>query len=143
METHVLKAAKFGINFYEICESFSEYLCQFVIYTGGTTEVQADIVSTDVQKTTQSVMKLEEPLRMDNYYNSPELCFLLKQKVINVAGKLRLNRKDVPVTLRQKKLKQGELVTYHSQAIMIIEGARRKTNVHFFFPQQPNEWARK
>jgi hypothetical protein len=43
--------------FYEICESSSGYMWQFVIYTDGTTEVQIDIVYKDVQKTTQRVMK--------------------------------------------------------------------------------------
>ena len=75
-----LKAAKFGIKSYKICESSTGYLWQFVIYTGSTTEVQTGIISTDVQKTTQIVIKLIEPLFgvghtlwMDIYYNSPEL----------------------------------------------------------------------
>jgi hypothetical protein len=137
-----LKAAKFGIKLYKICESFTGYLWQFVIYTASTTEIQTDIVYTDVQKTTQIVIKLMELLFgvghamwMDNYYNSPEMCLLLKQKGINVAATLRLNRKEVPVTLRQEKLKEGELVSYHSRGIMIPKWQDKKTSVvHFFFP---------
>ena len=135
---------KFGIKFYDICESSLGYLWQFIIYIGVITEVQTVILSRDVQKTTQSVMKFVEPFKMDNYYSSPELSFLLKQKGINLAAKLRLNWKEVPITLRQEKIKHGELVTYHSQAILIMKGARKKTSVlHFFHPQQSNEGARK
>ena len=62
MKTYLpLKAAKFGIKSYEICKSSTGYLWQFVIYTGSTTEVQTDIVTMDVQKTTQIVIKLATP----------------------------------------------------------------------------------
>ncbi|PSN57189.1 hypothetical protein C0J52_01450 [Blattella germanica] len=57
-----LRAAKFGIKSYEICESTTGYLWQFVIYTGNTTEGDTDVMSIQVQKTTQIVVKLVEPL---------------------------------------------------------------------------------
>ena len=128
-----LKAAKFGIKSYEVCESSTGYLWQFIIYSGKTTESGSEIVPADSAKTTQLVVKLVEPLFnlghtlwMDNYYNSPELCHLLKQHKVNVAGTLRLNRKNVPATIKQTKLSKGELVAYHSQGIMVLKWLDKK-----------------
>lgn len=106
---------------------------QFIIYTGSTTEVQTDIVPTEVQKTTQIVIKLVEPLFgvghtlwMDNYYNSPDLCLILKRNKVNVAGTLRINRREVPEEIKQEKLKKGELVAYHSQGVMVLKWLDKK-----------------
>jgi hypothetical protein len=128
-----LKSAKFGIKSYEVCESSTGYLWQFIIYTGSTTEIETDLVTAEMVKTTQIVVKLVQPLFnlghslwMDNYYNSPDLCLLLKKNKINVAGTLRLNRKNVPDSLKNAKLKRGELDAYHSQGIMVMKWVDKK-----------------
>ena len=128
-----LKSAKFGIKSYEVCESSTGYLWQFIIYTGSTTDIETDIVSTEAVKTSQIVIKLVQPLFnfghslwMDNYYNSPDLCLLLKENKINVAGTLRLNRKNVPDSIKNAKLKKGELDAYHSKGGMAMKWIEKK-----------------
>ena len=91
------KSAKSGIKSSEVCESSAGYLWQFIIYAGSSTDTETDTVSAETVKTTQIVVKLVQPLFglghslwMDNYYNSPDLCLMLKENKINVAGTLRL-----------------------------------------------------
>jgi hypothetical protein len=61
-------------------------------------------------KTSQIVIKVVEPLFcrghtlwMDNFYSSPDLCLLLKKSGVNEAGTLQLNRKDVPLVVKDAK----------------------------------------
>jgi hypothetical protein len=63
---------------------------------------------------------------MDNYYKSPDLCLLLKKNKINIAGTLRLNRKYVPDSLKNAKLKRGQVDAYHSQGIMVMNTVDKK-----------------
>lgn len=98
----------FGIKSYEICESFTGYLYQFTIYTGSSTEIQTDVVPAETIMITQMVVKLiysffklSYTLWIDNSYKSPDLCLLLKENKMDVIGTLRLNRRHVPVALRQ------------------------------------------
>jgi hypothetical protein len=63
---------------------------------------------------------------MDNYYKSPDLCLLLKKNKLNVAGTLRLNRKNVPDSLKNAKLKRGEVDDYHRQDIKVMKWVDKK-----------------
>jgi hypothetical protein len=85
-------ASIFGIKSYKVCESSSGYLWQIIIYTAKTTDMASEVVSTENLKT-QILVKLAQPLFnirhtlwMDNYYNSPDLCLLLKQQGMKVTG---------------------------------------------------------
>lgn len=58
---------------------------------------------------------------MDNYYNSPYLALLLRSNGVNVAGTLRLSRKNVPVTISKAKLKKGECVAEECDKIIVLK----------------------
>ena len=116
-----LKASKFGIKSYELCESSSGYLWSFIIYTGKDTVFQTAYISDTTTKTAEIVLSFVQPLLkkghmlwMDNFYNSPALAERLKSLNTNCVGTLRLNRKDVPKTLKEKRLKKGEMIAQHS-----------------------------
>ena len=124
-----LKAAKFGIKTFELCESTSGYLWNFIVYSGAGTEVTTETDVPDKLKSSKIVIKLCEPLLnkgytlwMDNYYNSPSLCLLLKDKGVNVAGTLR----HVPPIVKDKKLKKGEIVAAESNGIMVMKWKDKK-----------------
>jgi hypothetical protein len=98
-----LKAAKFGINSYELCESSTGYVWSFIIYTEQGMELTNQYVNFDTNKTAATMIKLMEPLLgrghtlwMDNFYNSPELAHFLNSKKTNCVGTLHVNRKSVP-----------------------------------------------
>jgi hypothetical protein len=78
-----LKAAKFGIKTYELCESTTGYLWS-IVYTGKDTALDTPLITADTHKTSAIMLKLVEPLLiegrtvwMDNFYNSPSLARLL------------------------------------------------------------------
>jgi hypothetical protein len=124
-----LKASKFGIKTYELCDSTTGYLWSFLVYTGKDTKIDSPLITADTNKTTAIVLKLVEPLLkqgrtlwMDNFYNSPSLARMLKIKHnTDCVGTLRLDRKDVPPTVKNKKLKKGEIIAQHSGPVSVTK----------------------
>jgi hypothetical protein len=53
-------------------------------------------------------------LRIDNFYNASPLGTKLKFMKTDCAGTLHLNRKVVPKTVKEKKLRKGEIIAQHS-----------------------------
>jgi hypothetical protein len=51
-----LKAAKFGIKTYELCESGSGYLWSFLVYTGKDTQFKSSLLTQAMTKTTAIVL---------------------------------------------------------------------------------------
>jgi len=74
-----LKASKFGIKIFELCESRRGYLWCFLVHTGKSTVLQSSLITPDTPKTAAIVLELLEPLFgcgrtlwLDNFFNSPE-----------------------------------------------------------------------
>jgi hypothetical protein len=65
-------------------------------------------------------------LWIDNYYNSPDLAAFLKRQGTNVAGKLLLNRKNVPSTIKNAKLKKSEIIAQQSDGVMVMKWKDKK-----------------
>ncbi|PNF24933.1 hypothetical protein B7P43_G09365 [Cryptotermes secundus] len=120
-----LKAAKFGIKSYKLCDSTTGYLWSFILYTGKDTVLDSSLITADTNKTSAIDLKLVEPLLnqgqtlwMDNFYNSPTLARLLKiTHKTDCVGTLKLNR---------KKLKKGEIVAQHSGLVSITKWFDKK-----------------
>ena len=129
-----LKASKFGIKTYELCESTTGYLWSFIVYTGKDTIMESALISPDTPKTEAIVKKLIEPLLgrghtvwMDNFYNSPNLARELKTvHNTDCAGTLRLSRKNVPKEIKEKKLKKGEIIARHSGPVTVLKWCDKK-----------------
>jgi hypothetical protein len=76
-----LKASKFVIKMYELCDAKTGYLWSFLVYTGKETKLDPPpLITADNSKTSAIVLKLVEPLLkqgrtvwMDNFYYSPAL----------------------------------------------------------------------
>jgi len=80
-----LKASKFRIKTFELCESRTGYLWCFLVYTGKNMVPQLSLITPDTPKTAAVLLELLEPLfdrgRMlwiDNFFNSTELARKLK-----------------------------------------------------------------
>jgi len=100
------KPHKWGIKFYEVCESSSGYVWDFEVYCGDTTLSNRPV---DV------CMRLMEPLLgkgyvlyTDNYYTCPELAEKLLAKQTMCVGTVRSNRVGMPKDLVSTVLKRGE-----------------------------------
>jgi hypothetical protein len=57
-----LKASKFGIKTYELCDSKSGYLWSFLVYTGSETQLNSKLIRENTNKTTSIILHLVEPL---------------------------------------------------------------------------------
>ena len=128
-----LKAAKFGIKTFELCESSSGYVWSFLVYTGQGMELTNQYVTAETNKTAAIVVTLLENLLgrghtvwMDNFYNSPDLARFLKSKNTDCVGTLRPNRKNVPPLVKNKKLKKGEHCAQHSGDVAVLAWQDKK-----------------
>ena len=75
----------------------------------------------DTNKTAEIVLSLVEPLlEKGNFYNSRGLAQRLKSLKTFCFGCLRPSRKDVPQIVKEKKLKNGELVAQHSGPVSVL-----------------------
>lgn len=123
-----LKAAKFGIKSYELCDSSNGYTWNIMLYTGSGMEIINPNIPVDASKTESIVLSLMEQLLgkgytvwMDNFYNSPRLAKFLKENKTDCAGTLRLNRKDIPTDFKRAQLAKGETMAVHSESVSIFK----------------------
>jgi hypothetical protein len=80
-----LKASKFGIKTYKLCDATTGYLWSLFVYAGKDTELHSHLITEDTNKTTATGLKLVELLLkqgqsvwIDNFCNSPCLARTLK-----------------------------------------------------------------
>jgi hypothetical protein len=71
------------------------------MYSGNTTDLTGSAIPANGLKTSTTVAEFVEPLfgwghtlLLDNYYNLPHLCLLLKKSGVSVVGTLQLIIKD-------------------------------------------------
>ena len=127
------KPNKFHIKLFQVCEAKSGYVCDFEIYTGK--DESASVRSSrpldpDVTKTTKLVLGMMENanlldkghhLYLDNYYSSPELCEELYFRDTFTTGTVRLNRKGIPLAVRNAKLKTSECVFRRKEHLLVLK----------------------
>jgi hypothetical protein len=129
-----LKASKFGIKTYELCDTTTGNLWPFLVYTGKDTKLDSPLIPADTSKTSAIVLKLVEPplkqgrtVWMDNFYNSPALAKTLKMTYkTECVGILKLNHKDVPPKVKNAKLKKGEIVAQHAGPVSVTKWSDKK-----------------
>lgn len=120
-----LKSAKFGIKFYELCESDSSYVWNFFIYTGKTTAFEDDIK--DEMFSTKVVLQLIKPLldkgyrvTMDNFFTSSSLFNLLVSRNTDCLGTIRINRNGIPNIIKDTKIaRDHHLIMYRGNNIIL------------------------
>lgn len=125
------KRKRFGIKFYQLCESETGYIYNFICYTGASTAYPH--TPEDMPMTEKVVFSLAHDLLdrgyclyMDNYYNSVALTEKLILRETDVVGTMRINRKGIPSELKSKKLKKGELVALFREKQTIIKWKDKK-----------------
>jgi hypothetical protein len=121
------KRARFGMEYYTMCESSSGYCQQFRLYTG------KEVGDSKLPSHEAIVMELMAPylskgytVHVDNRYSSPTLFHRLLEAGTNVMGAVRLNRKQMPQDLKNMKLKKGESVARYSHKMMAIKWQDKK-----------------
>ena len=57
----------------------------------------------------------------DNFYTSPDLYLHLRDLGFKACGTVRLNRRGIPVEVRQAKLKKGEIASFHDDMLLTLK----------------------
>jgi len=125
------KCARFGINFYTLCESQTGYIWNTIMYTGKGTQFSEKY--RDYGLSTSSVLSLVDALlgkgyciTMDNFYTSPELFELLLKQKTDAYGTVRSNRRNLPSEFGKEKLKKGEVRAWQKGKMMALRWKDKK-----------------
>ena len=102
------KAAKRGLETFDVCEARTGYMLNWKLYTG--TQV------TDIPKTEQTVVDLLKGIPQpeghhvftDRFYTSPSMAKRLGEMKIGLTGTVRKDRKGLPDEIKSIKLSEKE-----------------------------------
>ncbi|XP_062524652.1 piggyBac transposable element-derived protein 4-like isoform X1 [Bombyx mori] len=115
------KKARYGIKFYVLATA-DGYVLNIIMYSGKDENTQLR----GVTKLERLVMRLMRPfllkghhLFMDNYYNSVTLSQKLFDLKTHTNGTLRVNRKDNPKEVVDRKLKKGDHVWVRKNKVYV------------------------
>ncbi|XP_040063157.1 piggyBac transposable element-derived protein 4-like [Ixodes scapularis] len=130
VQFNLSKRARFGIEFYKLCESSSGYCLNFSIYMGKDTKSDA---TASMLCSEAIVIDLlgdrlgdRHAINLDNWYSSPHLFLAIKNGGSNAVGTVRTNRKNMLKDLKARKLAKGGCKTSFSHDIMAIQSQDRK-----------------
>ena len=114
------KPQKWGMKAWVLAESKTGYTWNWDLYTG-----KLDQQDTSLPLSMRVVLSLCSDLKLkgyhvyfDNFYTSPDLCRRLLENGFGSCGTVRTNRRGIPKTFREKKLKKGEVTTYNDGQIL-------------------------
>ncbi|CAK9816580.1 PiggyBac transposable element-derived protein 4 [Anthophora quadrimaculata] len=95
------KRSRFGIKSFILCDCTTNYVLDFIIYTGRDTDIVNNFAT--IGQSVNVVMRLLRPylgkghtVITDNWYTSPHLYNLLHKYKTNAFGTVRKNRRDMP-----------------------------------------------
>nr|CAD7423275.1 unnamed protein product [Timema monikensis] len=130
-----LKHARFGMKSFELCESKSCYVWNFIIYVGNDTMFDDSLKHESYGS--KVVLELMTPLlnqgyrvTMDNWFSSSDLYNKLHNNQTGTMGTLRQNRKGVPGEIKNAKLKKGESVAVYRDKRMIMKWKDKMSTTH-------------
>lgn len=113
-----LKSSRFGIKYYELCESRTGYIWNFFVYVGKDTKFADEIA--DKPFSFKVVVQLSRDLlnkgyfiTMDNFFTSVGLFQFLTENNTDCLGTARINRIGIPDKIKKTKLeKNNHLIMY-------------------------------
>ena len=124
-----LKRARWGLKSYELCESGSGYIWKSMIHIGTAMEL---VQSVDGLVSSRIVLTLAQELLgkgycifMDNWYSSPALYRELHSNGTDAVGTVRLNRKNMPPTLKAK-IARGQTTAAFTNDMMALKWMDKK-----------------
>ncbi|KAK9680279.1 Transposase IS4 [Popillia japonica] len=123
------KRHRFGVKFFVLTDVETDYVLDFIIYTGAITDLEEvdkslGISGAIVYTLMKPCLEKDHNIFPDNWYTSPTLAKYLHEHKTNLCGTVRNNRKGMPKL--EKKLKQGEVITQHTDKIMALKWRDRR-----------------
>lgn len=130
------KRHKFGIKFFELCESRGTIL-RIRIYEGKSfaDEFGLGQSAAVVLELMEGYLNKGHMLFTDNYYNSVSLTKILSARSTYLCGTLRSNHRENPKHVITKKLKRGEVEWSRSDSVVVLKWKDKRdvyaiTNMH-------------
>ncbi|KAG8223623.1 hypothetical protein J437_LFUL003491 [Ladona fulva] len=123
------KRSRFGIKLFVLCDCETNYILDFIVYTGETRDIDeqgyelgksGDIVGTLIKP----YLEKGHMLFVDNWYSSPALFLWLHNKTTNACGTVRKNRKHMPKM--EEKLKKGNIQFMCSDILLALRWCDRR-----------------
>ncbi|KAG5866929.1 hypothetical protein JTB14_019776 [Gonioctena quinquepunctata] len=113
------KKHKYGMKLY-IMTTPTGLVQKIVVYTGMLDEIGGrGHAQKVVLHLMENKLNVGHHLYMDNYYNSFDLAKNLLNQGTNCTGTLRLDRKNVPIDVKNAKLAKGNTIARYAEGIMI------------------------
>ena len=102
------KPIKWGFKFWLLCDAITGYIYQFDMYTGRKDSPELGLGENVVMELTKKLNKTGCSVFADNYFSSPTLAALLRDRGLNFIGVVRNNRKGLPSFQDDKKMERGD-----------------------------------
>ncbi|XP_037527279.1 piggyBac transposable element-derived protein 4 isoform X1 [Rhipicephalus sanguineus] len=122
---------RFGVKTFVLCDVHTGYILRFIVCTGATTGVtitkELGFTGSVVVELLRDFLDKGHSLFVDDWYTSPALFKFLLSRQTNACGTVHANRKGLPEFA--KKLQQGEVDSYHSNAMLALKWHDRQ-DVH-------------
>ncbi|XP_025196777.1 piggyBac transposable element-derived protein 4-like [Melanaphis sacchari] len=123
------KRHRFGIKFFILCEVETDFILDFIIYTGKTTDIKACDINLGqsgaiVCTLFEGYLKKGRTLFTDNWYTSPLLSTYLHKNKTNSCGTVRKTRRGMPEL--KNKLKVGETQSLHTTKMLVMRWLDRR-----------------
>ncbi|XP_025195976.1 piggyBac transposable element-derived protein 4-like, partial [Melanaphis sacchari] len=124
------KRHRFGVKFFILCDVETDYILDFIIYTGKTTRlVSCDANLGQSGAVVKTLMKRYlnkgHTLYTDNWYTSPILSMYLHKKKTNTCGTVRCNRRGMP-PFKKTKFQSGQTESKHTGKMLTIKWMDRR-----------------
>ncbi|KAE9546865.1 hypothetical protein FO519_009923 [Halicephalobus sp. NKZ332] len=114
------KRHRYGIKLFKICGD-GGYTCRTKVYAGKEACQNTSVSEKVVLELADKYLDVGRDIYTDNYYTGIPLGEKLIARKTNLIGTCRRNRKGLPKTLLQKKLKRGDKVAYQKNGIMVLK----------------------
>ena len=129
------KPVKFGVKFFELCDAKTDYCKNFTMYAGQDNQQAGNLGKTGkvVMDLLKDLYNTNHHLYVDNFYTSPILYLMLKERGILAAGTARPRRGYPHDQLKRIQLRQRGDVAWLTAKDQRITALRWKDKKDVFF----------
>jgi hypothetical protein len=100
------KIVKWGYRIWKVCDAKTAYVLNFDVYSGAKDgKVTKDLASNVCKRLIENYQQKNHIVVMDNYYTSVPLFLDLLETSTYTCGTIRLRRKYLPESIREKKVR--------------------------------------
>lgn len=132
------KRHKFGIKLFKICLT-GGYTYTAKIYCGKEKVDGQPVAQKVVMEMLNPLLDSGRTLFIDNWYTSVDLAESLQNRSTHVVGTLRKNRKKLPKSVVQAKLKKGEIIGKQNKKKVVVMKWHDKRDVLFLSTKHTDE----